>query len=472
MFRKTKIVCTIGPAVDSRERIDALVRGGLNVARVNCSHGDWDTRKKWFSWLKEAAAEHQKHIAILVDLQGPKFRLGVLPEPSVEVHPGNRFRVGDGPGEVPISQPEVLAALEPGRKLLTGDGEVSFKVTQRRGSDIELICLTGGEIRTRQGITVVGVSFDVPAMTSKDVEDLRIAAELGAEYLAISYIKTSDDVALVSKYADEIDNTIQVIAKIEMRDAVRNIEKIIAVSDGIMVARGDMGLQMDIEDVPIVQKRIIGLCRAAGKPVITATQMLESMIGNPRPTRAEATDVANAILDGTDAIMLSGETAFGKYPIEAVSYMDRIALKTEKSSVFFKAVEAQKLDKISEATEAVAHAAVEIAHSMRAKAILTFSTSGFSARMVSKFKPRVPIICATYRERTAAQVSLLWGVRPVLTGHFGATEDMISKGFHACIDKGILKVGDLVVITAGLPVGRPGTTNLVTLMQVYQPEAK
>lgn len=470
MFRKTKIVCTLGPAVDSAKKIEDLAAAGMNVARMNCSHGDWDTRKKWFGWVREVAKQRKTHIAILIDLQGPKFRLGTLPEPEIEVHAGQRLSVGTGPGQLPIVQEEVLAALAPNRKVLTGDGDVSFKVTANTGSRIDLLCLTGGFMRSRQGITVMGVSFDVPAMTEKDLEDLRIGAKLGAEYAAISYVKTADDVAFVGRHAEELDKTLQIIAKIEMREAVQNIENIIRVSDGIMVARGDMGLQMPIEDVPLVQKRIISLCRAAGKPVITATQMMESMVHNPRPTRAEATDVANAILDGTDAIMLSGETAFGKYPAEAVNYMDKIAVKTERSSVFAKAVAAHGIERITEATEAVAHAAVEIAHSMHAKAILTFSTSGFSARMVSKFKPRVPILCATYRMRTARQTALIWGVKPFITDEFGATEEMISCGFEAALAQGILKIGDLVVITAGLPVGRPGTTNLVTLLQVHEPE--
>ncbi|MGI8922572.1 MAG: pyruvate kinase [Fimbriimonadales bacterium] len=472
MFRKTKIVCTLGPAVDSVQGIDALVGAGMNVARINCSHGDWVTRSRWIDWVREISTKRQAHVAILLDLQGPKFRLGTIRGKEMLVAPGQLVAVGSGPGMLPIPQPEVLRVLEPGRKLLTGDGDVSFRVASREGDEITLTCLSGGTIRTKQGITVVGVSFDTPAMTTKDREDLRIGAEKGVEYVAISYVKSAADVRLVAESTNKADSGLRVIAKIEMRDAVQDIEDIIAVSDAIMVARGDLGLQMAIEDVPLVQKRIIGLCRAAGKPVITATQMMESMIHNPRPTRAEATDIANAILDGTDAIMLSGETAAGAHPIEAVDYMDKIAVKTEQSSIFAKAIAAQEPERISESTEAVAHAAVTIATNLRTKNILTFSTSGFTARMVSKYKPRAIILCATYSERTARQTSLFWGVRPLLTKAFGATEEMIATGFSAALEAGFLKTGDMVVVTAGLPVGMPGATNFVTLLRVNQLEEK
>ncbi|MCW5946319.1 MAG: pyruvate kinase [Fimbriimonadales bacterium] len=471
MPRKTKIVCTLGPSVDSQERIKELIEAGMNVARLNCSHGDWPTRKKWIQWVRAEAQSADTHVAILVDLSGPKFRLGDI-EGTLDVHKGDILEVGSGVGLLPITAPEILGKLVPGATLLVGDGEISFKVKSREEDRIVLQTLSGGEVMSRRGVTVMGATFDVPAITPKDVEDANVAAEVGAEYVAMSYVRSAADVTELGAILEELDPTIQIVSKIESKQAVQDISNIIRNSDAVMVARGDLGLQLPIEDVPLIQKRIISLCREAGKPVITATQMMESMMVNPRPTRAEASDVANAILDGTDAIMLSGETAGGAYPIETVQAMSRIADKAEKSPEFSRLIESLEWKKAGDATEAVARAACKIAGDLNAKAILSFSTSGFTARMVAKFRPKVPVLCATYRERTARQVALLWGVNPLLTTEFHDTEEMIAKGFIAAIDKGVLKPGDVVVITAGIPVGRPGTTNLVTLMQVSDPRNK
>lgn len=464
-FRKTKIVCTLGPAVDSIEQIRALVQAGMNVARVNCSHGDPETRKRWVEWIRQVASEEKVYISVMFDLQGPKFRLGKIYRETMDVEPGALVEVGEGRGKLPVWQPEILAALTPGRRVIIGDGDVSFRVMAHDPA-ILLKCVTGGEIRSRQGITVHGVSFNTPPVLPKDVGDLTHGAGLGIDYVAISYVRKAEDVLAAKRLATKLDPSLRVIAKIEMRDAVKNIDSIIEQADGIMVARGDMGLQMAIEEVPLVQKRIIGLCRAAGKPVITATQMMESMVENPRPTRAEATDIANAIFDGTDAIMLSGETAYGKHPIFAVQYMDRIAKKTEASSAYLRSIMDLSGDRISQATEAVARAAVEIAGSLHVKSIVCFSSSGFSARMVSKYRPKALILCATPILKTARQSALLWGVKPLLTPLFGATEEMIDQGFKAAMETKDLSKGDLVVVTAGLPVGRPGTTNFVTLLKV------
>lgn len=468
MSRKTKIVCTIGPAVDSRDQVDKLVASGMNVARLNCSHGTWEDRKRWISWIRESAAKRSVHVGILIDLQGPKFRLGKLPENGLRLEPGQKIRVGSQKGDLPIPQPEVLNALVPGKTVLTGDGDVAFKVLSHEKGDILLICTSGGIVRTRQGITVVGMSFDIPPITQNDIQDIEIASELEVDFIAVSYVRNAEDMIIAGEYVEKFDPRIQLIAKIEMRSAVKDIENIIAQSDGVMIARGDMGLQMAIEEVPLVQKKIISLCRSAGKPVITATQMMESMIANPRPTRAEATDVANAIIDGTDAIMLSGETAFGKHPIESLQYMERIADKTERSSLFAKALHESIFEKTHDTTRAVAHSACNMAQGLRAKAILCFSTSGFTARMVSKYRPRVDILGVTYLKRTASQMTLLWGVQPILTSEFGGTDEMINMGFKSGVKQGKLQIGDLVVITAGLPVGRPGTTNLVLLLEVSE----
>jgi len=464
-LRKTKIVCTLGPGVDSQSQIRELIRAGMNVARINCSHGEPEVRARWVDWVRQAADDEGVYVAVMFDLQGPKFRLGKIVRESMEVAPGEVVMVGDGKNRLPIGQPEILAALTVGQRVIIGDGDVTFRVVAGDEA-IRLKCITGGEIRSRQGITVAGVSFDTPPILPKDIVDLKQGAELGIDYAAISYVRRATDVNEAKQRAHALDASIRIIAKIEMREAVKNIDAIIAAADGIMVARGDMGLQMAIEDVPLVQKRIIGLCRGAGKPVITATQMMESMVVNPRPTRAEATDVANAIFDGTDAIMLSGETAYGKHPIFAVQYMDRIARKTEASSAYLRSIMEPKGERVSEATEAVARAAVKIAGSLGVKAVVCFSSSGYTARMVSKYRPKAPIICATPILKTARQAALYWGVKPMQTPTFGATEEMIDSGFKTALQSGDLNVGDTVVVTAGLPVGRPGTTNFVTLLKV------
>jgi pyruvate kinase len=468
MRPRTKIVATLGPASSDRTVIGELINAGLSVARLNCSHGTWEQRLELIHHVREESSRLSLPVCTLLDLSGPKFRLDEIPGGQIEVAEGQELEVGKGAGMLPISNPSLVPLLVPGQDVIIGDGEVVLRVSERTRTRIRLTCLTGGVVYSRKGITLPGTAPDVPSMTKKDIEDLSRGIDAGIDAVAMSFVRTADDVLEVERHAVKRGVKLPVFAKIEMRAAVQNIEQIIDASDGIMVARGDLGLQMPIEEVPIVQKRIIALCRAAGKPVITATQMMESMITAPSPTRAEATDVANAILDGTDAVMLSGETAFGRYPVQAVRYMARIAKKTERSREFARAMEMHRLERPADATESVAHAAAQVAQELKPKAILTFSTSGFTARMVSKYRPPVPILCATYLERTARQVAMLWGVRPLLTQEFTNTEQMIQTGFRAAIAEGLLKPGDLVVITAGLPVGRPGTTNMVTVLQVSE----
>lgn len=468
MRPRTKIVATLGPATSGRTIIGELISAGLSVARLNCSHGTWDERLELIHHVREESARLNQPVCVLLDLSGPKFRLDEVPGGAMEIAEGEELEVGAGAGKLPISNPAIEPLLVPGQDVVIGDGEVVFRVSERTKDTVRLICLSGGIVRSRKGVTLPGTTPDVPSMTKKDIEDLNRGIDVGVDAIAMSFVRTADDGLEVERHAVKRGVKLPVFAKVEMRSAVQNIEEIIDASDGIMVARGDLGLQMPIEEVPIVQKRIIALCRAAGKPVITATQMMESMIAAPSPTRAEATDVANAILDGTDAVMLSGETAFGRYPLQAVRYMARIAKKTERSREFSRAMEMHRLERPADATESVAHAAAQMAQELKPKAILTFSTSGFTARMVSKYRPPVPILCATYLERTARQVAMLWGVRPLLTQEFTNTEQMVQTGFHAAVSEGLLKPGDLVVITAGLPVGRPGTTNMVTVLQVSE----
>ncbi|MCW5941762.1 MAG: pyruvate kinase [Fimbriimonadaceae bacterium] len=470
--RRTKIVCTLGPAVDAPILLAALVREGMNVARLNCSHGDWETRRRWVERIR-TLSNGPAPVGILVDLQGPKFRIGVVEGGRIAVRPGEILRIGVGPGVgIPIEQPEILGCLERNRRLLLGDGNVSLKVLDGEGTAFRARAQSGGVVTSRQGVTVVGKVFDVPALTPKDYEDAREACRLGVDFLALSYVKGPDDVLALRRFVADLDPKVKIVAKIETRQAVKRIDEIIAVSDVLMVARGDMGLQMEIEEVPAAQKRIIARCAVFGKPVITATQMLESMVASPRPTRAEASDVANAILDGTDAVMLSGETAAGEYPIEALRAMARIAERTDATfdnDPLLRDFERRARLKAVSHTEAVAHAVAELADLIEPAAILTTTTSGQTARLVSKFRPAVPILCATWDSRTERQMSVVWGVEAVSIDLPRTTDEIVASATARFLCDKRLKEGDTLVLTAGVPAGTPGNTNLILTHTVPKP---
>jgi pyruvate kinase len=463
MRRRTKIVCTLGPAVDSREKLADLVEAGMNVARLNCSHGDWETRARWVEWLRELSRDVSP-IAVLADLQGPKFRIGEVPSGAMEVHAGRAITVGQSP-ECTICIPgdAIFEAMTSGSRLLLGDGNVELKLGARKGAYFEAKALSGGLVRSRQGVTLVGRAFDVPVLTDKDRDDVYEAAKLGVDFIALSYVRQASDLRELRRLVDKYDTEIKLCAKIETREAVKDIDGIARIADLVMVARGDLGLQVDLEDVPMAQKRVIAKCAELGRPVITATQMLESMLASPRPTRAEASDVANAIIDGTDAVMLSGETATGDYPIEAVRTMARIA---EKAEGMFD--HASRLEDFSchDGTEAVAHAAVTLAHSLKVKAIVTTSTSGLTPRMVSRFRPKVPILCASWQPKVQKQMAVVWGVEALSTPMPRSTDDVVELAIDAFLRHKRVKVGDQVVVTAGIPPGTPGGTNLILVRTI------
>jgi pyruvate kinase len=461
--RRTKIVCTLGPAVDSRERIHALIEAGMNVARLNCSHGDWETRRRWIAWIRELSPEVAP-IAVLVDLQGPKFRVGDLPGDGLELVTGEIVRIGIGDCVViPIDQPEILRAMAPNGRLLLGDGEIELRIlTAKSPTSFDAKVVVGGTLLSRKGLTLVGKAFDVPALTPKDLIDAEEAVKAGADIVALSYVKSAADVRELRRLLDRLGSNAAICAKIEMRQGIKDLENILQVVDVVMVARGDMGLQMDIEDVPLMQKRIIAECTSAGRPVITATQMLESMMHNPRPTRAEATDVANAILDGTDAVMLSGETASGSYPIETVKTMARIA---EKAEPYYDPARIERefhsRRECLTHTDAIAHAACDIAHLLKPRAILCASTSGQTPRLVSKFRPRVPILCASPLESTLRQMAVVWGVEAAHIPAPATTDETIRDAIDVFFRQKRLKLSDVVVVTAGVPPGIPGNTNMI-----------
>ncbi len=468
MKRRTKIVCTLGPAVDSREGIESLIDAGMNVARINCSHGDWDTRRRWIEWIRELSPEVGP-IAILADLQGPKFRIGELAPEGIVLTPGQTVTLGEGDVQIPIVQSEILTAMSGGGRLLMGDGEIELRLTSHRGSRHEAKVVSGGVLKSRKGVTLVGKVFDVPALTDKDRVDALEAVKAGVDIIAQSYVKSAADVKELRDMVCSIDDSIALCAKIEMRQGIKDLANILDVVDIVMVARGDMGLQMEIEDVPIMQKRIIQACTSCGTPVITATQMLESMISAPRPTRAEATDVANAVLDGSDAIMLSAETSIGKYPVECVRMMARIAEKAEAIYDREK-IERDFVERTGSGvglTDAISHSVSRLAHLIRPKAIVTTTTSGQTPRLVSKFRPKAPILCATWNDRTYHQMGVVWGVEAIKVPPPKGTEDAIQTAIDEFRKLKRLKVGDMVIITAGVPAGTPGNTNLI-LTQVVK----
>jgi pyruvate kinase len=433
----------------------------MNVARLNCSHGDWPTRRQWVKWIRELSPAIAP-VGILVDLQGPKFRIGELSGGMMTVAAGRTLTVGPREATIPITQANVLRELKSGTRLLLGDGNVELKLGKCMGENYSATAMSGGIVRSRQGITLVGRVFHCEALTPKDHKDIKEAASCDADYIALSYVHTASDIRKLRKAVDKYDKTILLCAKIETRDAVKNIDEIAQDVDIVMVARGDMGLQMEIEEVPMAQKRIIEHSTRFGKPVITATQMLESMISNPRPTRAEATDVANAILDGTDAVMLSGETAAGQYPVECVRTMVRIAERTEshfdRTQIEEDFVE-RALSSISR-TEAVAHSVVDLSKLVRPCAIITTTASGQTAKLVAKFRPRSPILCATWSKKVQAQLAVVWGIEAALVPIPKTTEAAMNSAMRVFQGTKSLRKGDLAILTAGVPVGL-GQTNLI-----------
>lgn len=465
MKRRTKIVCTLGPAVDSRSKIQALIDAGMNVARLNCSHGDWEAKLRWIEWIRELSPKVGP-VAILADLQGPKFRIGMMPEGGMHLTNGQLVTVGQADdADIPVQQAEIIHAMGPGGRLLMGDGEIELKLGAHCGpGTFEARVVTGGTLTSRKGVTLVGRIFEVPALTDKDEEDVKEAVAAKVDFIALSYVKTAQDIRRLRHIVDDLGAPhIGLCAKIEMRQGIKELDQILKVVDLVMVARGDMGLQMEIEDVPLMQKYIINECTYAGKPVITATQMLESMVHASRPTRAEATDVANAVLDGTDALMLSGETATGEYPIECVRTMVRIAEAAEAHYDRHRIERA--FDERSKVglrhTDAIAHAVSDLARLIKPKVIVCTTTSGQTPRLVSKFRPKAPIICATWDDATHHKLAVVWGVESLRIPLPTNTDAIVRDAIGAALEYKRVKVGDTVIVTAGVPAGTSGNTNMI-----------
>ena len=465
-YPRTKIVCTLGPASATRETLRSLMEAGLNVARLNFSHGTHEQHARTVAMVRDTATALGRPIAILGDLQGPRIRIGDLAEPCL-VHEGEDVVLVAGedaePGQFPTTYAHLCDDVKVGDRILVDDGLIELVALDVRARTVTARVLHGGIIKSHKGMNLPGVSVSAPSITEKDWADVAFAVEHKLEYLALSFVRRAADIA---ELRAKIPPETLVVAKIEKDSALENIESIVLASDAVMVARGDLGVELPFEEVPIAQKRIISLCNRLGRPVITATQMLESMITHPRPTRAEASDVANAILDGTDAVMLSAETAAGQYPRLAVEAMSRIILEIEKHPRRARA-DAGAQDDLAMSTEhAIAAAATSAVRSLGAPALIVFTKSGFSARVVASHRPGVPILVLTDQERTYRQLALVWGVIPCLVKHCDTYESMAKLALDAVRASGLARVGDRVVVTAGVPFDVPGTTNLLKVETV------
>ncbi len=466
MLKKTKIVCTVGPSTDKPGVLESMMEAGMNVARFNFSHGSHEEHTKRIARVREAANNVKKPIALMLDTKGPEMRLGLFAEGKVFLEKGQKFvltgRDVQGTKEIAsVNHKNLPQEVAPGNIILISDGLVSLQVDAVQGDDIITTVNNSGQIGDRKRVAAPGVAVDLPPLSEQDVADIQFGIANEMDFIAASFVQRAADVLAIRKILEVGNYSMDIIPKIENAEGVKNIDEIVKVADGLMVARGDLGVEIPAEEVPLVQKILIQKCNKAGKPVITATQMLESMVTNPRPTRAEASDIANAIFDGSDAIMLSGETASGQYPLEAVQTMARIAVRTETSLQHSDILIGKGIELQRTTTDAISHATAQISHELGAAAIVTSTQSGYTARMVSKYRPQSTIVAVTPCDRTVRRMLLLWGVYPILGPSFNNTDEMVQSAVATSLKEGVVKDGDLVVVTAGVPAGLSGTTNMI-----------
>ena len=468
---RTKIVCTVGPSTERIPVLMKMIQSGMNVARLNFSHGTHQDHARRLDLIREAARRTGKNVAIMLDTKGPEIRLGYLENEPLILETGKKITitVNDVKGNediLPVTYRGLPKDVCPGDRILIADGLIELRVLDKNRKNVECEIINGGEISSQKGVNLPGVVVNIPAVTDRDIDDIIFAIKNGMDYIAASFIRKANDVLVIRQIVEESGADLDIIAKIESREGLNNIDEIIKVADGIMVARGDLGVEIPVEEVPLVQKSIIEKCNRAGKPVITATQMLESMINNPRPTRAEATDITNAIFDGTDANMLSGETAAGKYPVESVETMARIASKAESSLKYEEILLRRGRNINCTVTDAISHATCTIAEDLGAAAIITSTETGHTSKMVSKYRSRAPVVAVTPVEKVLRKMSLVWGVQPLLVKRTTDTDSMITTAIEASLQANLISPGDLVVVTAGVPVGVHGTTNLIKIHTV------
>ena len=470
MLKKTKIICTQGPSTDKPGVVEALIENGMNLARFNFSHGTHPEHLERIKRVREASKKTGKVVSYVLDTKGPEMRLGEFKDGSVMLEKGKPFTLtySDEPGDVThvsVNHKKLYTEVKPGDTLLLSDGLVALKVDEIKGKDILTTIQNSGKMSTRKRVAAPGVSLGLPPISEQDEKDIIFGCEQDMDFVAASFIQRPEDVIAIRKLIESHNGHMEILPKIENLEGVKNFDAILEVSDGIMVARGDLGVEVPAEDVPIIQKDIIRKCNEAGKPVIVATQMLESMTTNPRPTRAEVSDVGNAIFDGTDAIMLSGETASGDYPVEAVATMNRIAHRIEDSLEYKNLFVERGLQHLKSRTRAVAHATVQMAYELDAAAIITPTESGYTTRVVSKYRPKAAIIAYTPSEKVVRQMNLRWGVLPILGKEWSDVHEMTSNAAAAAVKQGYVERGDCTIITSGIKTG-DGNTNAIRVYTI------
>lgn len=467
---RTKIVATIGPASSNPETIRRMLHAGMNVARVNFSHGDHESHTETVQLLRQVAENEGKILAILGDLQGPKIRLGFIKAGGIPLSLGDEvsFTPHRGqPAMIHLPHPELIEAAVVGARLVVGDGEVEFTVAEKKGDTLRCIVTVAGLLEARKGINAPGTDLGISSITDKDRADLALVCQLDLDYVALSFVRSADDVHELRHLMHSQGVSIPIIAKIEKSEALEHLLEIRDAADGMMVARGDLGIEVMPQEVPLLQKRIIRACNEVGKPVITATQMLQSMVSHPQPTRAEASDVANAILDGTDAVMLSGETASGKYPVESVMMMKQIGDIIDREFPYDSWRDMRRVDFNAHftVTEAISAASCSVAEQVEARLIVCTTMSGYTAQQISHYRPSTPIIAISPQAKTRRRLSLVWGVECLLVPDFKNTDDMLRESITAVKQLG-LQSGDKLVVTAGVPFGRTGQTNLIQVHEI------
>ena len=474
--RNTKIVCTIGPATASAERVATLIESGMDLARLNLSHGTHALHRDVLGHIRSQAAKHGRQVGVLMDLAGPKIRLGEFDGGPVRLEVGQEFRLttggeAGGSNRASVTHSALADEVRPGEPILLNDGAVTLGVEAVENQDVVCVVRQGGVVDSHKGVNLPETELSVRALTKKDRLDVAFGVEERVDWIALSFVRSAEDVKDLKGLLSESSSDIPVMAKIERREALVNIEEIIEAADGIMVARGDLGVETDLAQVPMVQKQIIRLARSQGVPVVTATQMLESMIEHPQPTRAEVTDVATAILDGTDAVMLSAETAVGRFPVETVKMMSRLALATESSDETTPASAGRRSESRdsgsgSPVTDAICHGTAQMVSDLGLAAVLTCTSTGYSARMMARFRPKAPIIAVTPSEVVGRRLTLSWGVRPVVSSPIESTDQMLADATQAALGSGMVNAGQQIAVLAGLPFGQSGKTNLVKVHRV------
>ncbi len=463
--RRTKIVCTLGPATLKREQIEQLARAGMDVVRLNFSHGDYAQHARAITDVRAVEQKLGRPLGILQDLSGPKLRIGELPGGEIELRAREEVSLSleptPAPGRLPLPMPEVIRSLTEGQRVLLGDGLIELIVLGKKRAEVRCRVKVGGTLRSHQGLHTPDAKLPISTVTAKDLADLRFGLKHGVDWIAMSFVRSAEDLKPLRRVIERSGKSVPLMAKIEKHEAIEHLPEIIAAVDGVMVARGDLGIELPLDRVPVLQKKIIQCCNAAGKPVVTATQMLETMIENPRPTRAEVSDIANAVLDGTDAVMLSGETAIGRYPVEAVKVMAQVATRSEATFDYAARLAESSQWPCHTVTDGISQATVTLAHDLGARAIITATSTGHTALMVAMHRPERPIIAVTPDVATQRQLTISWGVYPLVAPRGRNTDELIVNAMSRAKTMGLLKEGDVVVVTAGVPAGIAGRTNLI-----------